>query len=234
MCGRYTLKTSPVELQSELGIVIDAATQESMRPRYNVSPTQRVAVVRNDGRNQVELFRWGLIPSWAKAASIGSKMINARAETLAEKPSFRVPLRKRRCIVLADGFFEWRVDGKRKQPMYIRLGSKKAFAIAGLWESWRDPSAPESDVIHTCTLITTTPNEFMSTLHDRMPVILPKERIAEWLAQDAKEPAELLPLLKSWEGEPLEAHPVSSLVNSPKSDRPECIEPDEAPELFTA
>ena len=224
MCGRFTLKTSPAELQEELGFVLD----QPVAPRFNVAPSQRVAVVPNDGTNKVSLFRWGLIPSWAKDAAIGNKMINARAETVAEKPSYRVPLRKRRCVILADGFYEWRVDGKRKTPMYIRMASKKPFAIAGLWETWKDANG---EPLQTCTIITTTPNEFMSSYHDRMPVILPKDQLDLWLSPEQKDADALMPLLVPWSGEPLEAYPVSTLVNSPANDRPECITPAEEPLL---
>jgi putative SOS response-associated peptidase YedK len=218
MCGRFTLRTSPSDLQAELGFVLE----QRLAPRFNIAPTQRVAVVTNAGQNRVELFRWGLIPSWAKDASIGSKMINARAETAAEKPSFRVALRKRRCVILADGFYEWRVDGKRKVPMYIRMESRRPFALAGLWETWRDPSG---EVVPTCTILTTSPNPFMAAYHDRMPVILPRDRLAQWLSPEPKEASDLAPLLCAWTGEDLEAHPVSTLVNSPANDRPECVEP---------
>lgn len=219
MCGRFTLKTSPAALQEELSLLVP----EELAPRFNIAPSQRIAVVANKGEPKVEFFKWGLIPSWAKDAAIGNRMINARAETLVEKPSYRTPLKRRRCIILADGFYEWRADGKRKTPMYIRLQSHKPFALAGLWETWKDPASGE--VIPSCTIITTSPNPFMQQLHDRMPVILPKEKFARWLSPEQQEAEALMPLLVPWEGEPLEAHPVSTLVNSPTNDRPECVDP---------
>lgn len=221
MCGRFTLKTSPAALQAELNLLVG----HELAPRFNVAPSQRVAVVTNHGDRKVELFRWGLIPSWAKEASIGNRMINARAETLAEKPSYRTPLKKRRCLVLADGFYEWKTDGKRKTPVYIQMASQRPFAFAGLWETWRNE---RDEIVPTCTIITTTPNPFMSRYHDRMPVILPPDRFAQWLSPDPTEANVLLPLLTPWEGEPLQAHYVSTLVNSPANDRPECMDPLEA------
>lgn len=226
MCGRFTLKTSPAALQDELGLVLSM----ELAPRYNISPSQRIAVVPNNGENRVELFKWGLVPSWAKDAAIGNRMINARAETLAEKPSFRAGLKKRRCIVLADGFYEWRTEGKKKLPLHIRMKDQRPFAIAGLWETWRDPAG---EVLNTCTLITTSPNDFMSRIHDRMPAILPKDRIAAWLSPEAREAAQVLPLLTPWMGDDLEAFPVSTLVNSPAHDRAECVLPAAAPEQTT-
>lgn len=219
MCGRFTLKTSPNALQEELELLVPT---NELRPRFNISPSQRVAVVANKGERQIELFKWGLVPSWAKDPAIGNRMINARAETLVEKPSFRTPLKKRRCIILADGFYEWRTEGKKKLPLYIRFAHGKPFAIAGLWETWKDP---EGNVIPTCTIITTSPNAFMSRIHDRMPVILPKERIAQWLNPEPVESNELIPLLSPWASDDLQAYPVSTLVNSPANDKPECITP---------
>jgi putative SOS response-associated peptidase YedK len=218
MCGRFTLKTSPKMLQEELDLVIAGGAE--FLPRYNIAPSQLIAVVTNATLREVELFRWGLIPGWATDARIGNRMINARAETLTEKPAFRIPLLKRRCIVLADGFFEWRPDGHLKTPTYIQLRSRRPFALAGLWDTWVDPNG---EVLPTCAIITTAPNEFMSRYHNRMPAILPSERIPDWLAPNQKL-EELVAMLRPWSGEALEAHAVSSLVNDPAIDRPECIE----------
>lgn len=218
MCGRITLKTPPAQLQEELGVLVET----ELHARYNISPSQRIAVVTNNGQRKLEFFKWGLVPSWAKDPAIGNRMINARAETVAEKPSFRNALKKRRCVILADGFYEWRADGKRKTPIHIRFESQKPFMIAGLWETWRDEHGV---VIPTCTILTTAPNPFMAQYHDRMPVILPPERVEEWLSPDAREASQLAPLLVPWEGERLEAFPVSTLVNSPANDRPECALP---------
>ncbi|MBI3363071.1 MAG: SOS response-associated peptidase [Chloroflexi bacterium] len=177
MCGRFTLTVDPAALQAAFpGIAVPA----DLPPRYNVAPTQPVAVVANNGQNKVEFFRWGLIPSWAKDISIGSRLINARAETLAEKPSFRAAFKKRRCLILADGFYEWRQDAgnKAKTPMVIRLKSGEPFAFAGLWELWR---SADDDTILSCTIVTTEPNSLMEKIHNRMPVILKPEDYTLWL-----------------------------------------------------
>jgi putative SOS response-associated peptidase YedK len=180
--------------------------------------------VANDGKNKLDFFTWGLVPSWAKDPSIGNRMINARAETLAEKPAFRAALRRRRCLILADGFFEWRQepDSKRKTPMYIRLQSGKPFALAGLWELWH--SADGSDIL-SCTIITTTPNELMESIHNRMPVILPPEAYTLWLDPAEKKPEEISPLLRPYPAADMTAYPISVMVNDPKNDRPEIVQP---------
>jgi putative SOS response-associated peptidase YedK len=167
------------------------------------------------------LLRWGLIPSWAKDPSMGDRMINARAETVAEKPSFRRALQKRRCLVLADGFYEWRKEGKTKTPMYIRLRSHEPFGFAGLWETWK---SPEGEAIHSCTVITTTPNSLMESIHNRMPVILSREGESSWLDRAIETPERLLPLLIPYSANAMEAYAVSSMVNNPRNDAPACIE----------
>ncbi len=219
MCGRFVL-TANIQLLAKV-FGLDLAGKIVKR-RYNVAPTQDVAVVPNVTPRALEFHRWGLIPSWAKDPAIGNRMINARAETLAEKPSFRTALRKRRCLVLADGFFEWRRDGASKTPMLITLRSGLPFAFAGLWEHWRPP---EGDEIKSCTIITTAADEFMSPIHDRMPVILGEKAWDAWLDPEPREPKDLLPLLASRPGDGLKAVAVSKLVNSPRNDTPACIEP---------
>jgi putative SOS response-associated peptidase YedK len=191
-------------------------------PRYNIAPTQPVLAIANDHPDRVAHFRWGLIPSWAKDASIGSRLINARAETLAEKPAFRTALRRRRCLVPADGFFEWRMSGKSKTPMYFRLKTGGLFAFAGLWDVWHGPDGSE---IPSCTLITGQPNELVKPIHDRMPVILPSEHYEQWLNPGEQEPAALHAMLVPYPASEMEAYPVSRAVNSPKNDSPQCIEP---------
>jgi putative SOS response-associated peptidase YedK len=191
-----------------------------------------VAVVANDGQNKIDFFVWGLIPSWAKDPAIGAKMINARAETLAEKPSFKTAYKRRRCLVLTDGFFEWRVahpskGGSRggvKTPMYIQLKSQEPFAFAGLWESWR---SGEGDHILSCAIITTQPNELMAPIHNRMPVILPRQAYSQWLDPAEQSAGQLQHLLVPYPAEEMTAYPVSKLVNSPKNDLPDCIQPIE-------
>jgi putative SOS response-associated peptidase YedK len=196
-------------------------------PRYNIAPTQPIPVVTNvvskDGKNQVELFRWGLVPPWAKDVSIGNRMINARVESLADKGAFKHAFRRRRCLIPANGFYEWpmRADGKSKQAMYIRMKSHKPFAFAGLWEVWRDENGNE---LPSCTIITGAPNDLVKPLHDRMPAILREENYRKWLDPKERSPDELMPLLKPYPDEQMEAYPVGKLVNSPANESAECIE----------
>ena len=174
MCGRFTLSISLAELQLRFSFPADDIEHPE---RYNIAPTQTVLTVVNQGQEQnlAEYMRWGLVPSWAKDISIGSRMINARAETIAEKPSFKRALQKRRCLVLSDGFYEWKRTGKDKQPMYIGLESGEPFGMAGLWEAWK---SPDGEWLHSCTIITTEPNSLMESIHNRMPVILPRDSVA--------------------------------------------------------
>lgn len=224
MCGRFTLKTDPETLTETFpGFTTPAA--DEMRPRYNIAPSQQVAVVANNGDNSVEFFQWGLIPSWAKDPKIGNRMINARSETLAEKPSFRTPYKRRRCLILTDGFYEWKAEpgSKTKTPHYIRLKSEKPFAFAGLWEAW-SPNI-DDDPLLSCTIITTSPNSLMETIHRRMPVILEPDSYQQWLDPSDQSPTQLDGLLKSYPAEEMEAYPVSRLVNRPSNDSPDCIAP---------
>lgn len=220
MCGRFTLTTEFDRLAEHFSF---RAANVSYSPRYNIAPSQSVlTIIDNEGEHRAGLLRWGLIPSWAKDATIGNRMINARAETVAEKPSFRRALQKRRCLVLADGFYEWRKEGRTKTPMFITLKLREPFAFAGLWETWKPPTG---DPVHSCTIITTSPNSLMATIHDRMPVILPRTAESLWLDRTVTDPQTLLPLLKPYASELMEAYAVSPLVNSPRNDTPACIEP---------
>jgi putative SOS response-associated peptidase YedK len=221
MCGRFTMTVDPAQLQDTFPWL---NVPEGMGHRYNIAPTQPVAVVPNNDENRIEFFNWGLIPWWAKDPSIGNRLINARAETLAEKPAFRAAFRRRRCLVLADGFFEWRKDpGKKvKQPMYIRLKTGEPFAFAGLWEIWN--SADGSQIL-SCTIITTEPNELVSDIHNRMPVILAREGYSAWLNPSEVQPADLSDLLRPYPSTELAAYPVSTIVNSPGNDTPACVVP---------
>ncbi len=220
MCGRFTLTTDSKKLAESF---VDFEAPDELTPRYNVAPSQPVAVVANNGQNKIEFFRWGLIPSWAKDPKIGHRMINARSETLAEKPSFKTAYKRRRCLVLADGFYEWRRNpDKSKTPMYIQLESRQPFAFAGLWESWR---SPEDETILSCTIITTQPNEFMANIHNRMPVILPRQAYAQWLDPTEQNPQQLNGLLIPYPAEEMTAYPVSTVVNNPRNDVSGCIEP---------
>jgi len=219
MCGRFTLTADVSTLQDAFPFV---NMPEGLQPRFNIAPSQPVAVVPNDGRNQLDYFVWGLIPSWAKDPSIGNRMINARAETVLEKPSFRNAFRRRRCLVLADGFYEWKQGERGKTPMYIRLTSGKPFAFAGLWESW---NAPDGSNVLSCTIITTQPNDLMATIHNRMPVILPEQAYPAWLETGEGDTKGLTELLVPYSAQEMQAYPVSPLVNSPKNDVPELIRP---------
>ena len=218
MCGRFTLTTNLGAIAKRFGV---ARFLEEVGPRYNIAPTQTVIVVNDDGTRHLTQMQWGLIPSWAKDPAIGNRMINARGETVATKPAFRVALRKRRCLIPADGFYEWQPVGRRKQPVYITLKTREPFSFAGLWESW---TAPDGEEIKSCTIITTEANELLKRIHDRMPVILTREAEAVWLDPAIQDPERLLPLLKPYSSEGMEVYPVSTKVNSPANDGPECIE----------
>ena len=219
MCGRFTLTSNMDDLQGRFGF---EARDLGFRPSYNIAPTQLVLAVTNDGQRRAELMRWGLVPFWAKDIKIGYRMINAVGETAATKPAFRAAFKKRRCLILADGFFEWRKDGKEKIPTYIFLKSQEPFAFAGLWETWK---SPEGETVKSCTILTTKPNEFMEPIHNRMPVILSGETEALWLDPMTEEPDVLQPLIQPAPAELMESRIVSSLVNSPKNNSPECVVP---------
>ncbi len=221
MCGRFTLTADMNILQESFPWL---NIPEGLEPRYNVAPTQPVAVVPNDGKNQLDFFIWGLIPSWSKDTKIGNRMINARAETLAEKPSFRTAFLRRRCLILADGFYEWRQvgDGKPKTPMYIKLASSRPFAFAGLWESW---NSKDGSNILSCTIITTQPNAMMEKIHNRMPVILPEDAYPLWLEQGEADTTRLSELLIPYTKEEMVAFPVSRAINSPQNDSPLNVQP---------
>jgi putative SOS response-associated peptidase YedK len=221
MCGRFSLTADVNAVQEKFPWV---NVPPELTPRYNIAPTQPVAVVVNDGKNQLDYFTWGLIPSWAKDPAMGSRMINARAETLAEKPAYRAAFRRRRCLILADGFYEWKqqADTKTKVPTYFRLVDGTPFAFGGLWEIW---NSPDGSAIHSCTIITTEPNDLVATVHDRMPFILTEAAIPEWLETGEGDPKSLVKLIKSYPASEMQAYPVSTLVNSPENDVPAVINP---------
>jgi putative SOS response-associated peptidase YedK len=223
VCGRFTLTADPQALRQAFPFLhLPESQAQQIPPRYNIAPTQPVAVIANNRADYLDFFVWGLIPSWAKDPSIGSRMINARAETLAEKPSFRTALKRRRCLIPADGFYEWRTEGKIKAPMYIRLASGQPFALAGLWDNWH---APDGSEIRSCTIITGRPNALVAPIHDRMPIILPPDAYDLWLAAAEQDPRDLLPLLQPFDPAQMEAYPVDRRVNSPAQDSPACIQP---------
>lgn len=221
MCGRFTLTIDPYHLQEAFPW---AVIPNDLNPRYNIAPSQPIAVIPNTGDNVVSMYKWGLIPSWSKDPSIGDRMINARAESLAEKPSFRNAFRRRRCLILADGFYEWKqIPGaKSKQPVYLRMNDGKPFAFAGLWELW---SSPDGSEIRSCTIITTRPNALIEPIHNRMPVILSPDFYGLWLKPEDQPIAELNKLLEPYPANDMVAYPVSKLVNTPQYDTPELIKP---------
>ena len=219
MCGRYTLRTPVEKLAEEFGLEDSSV---DLPPNYNVAPTQGVAaVLAENGHRRLEVLRWGLIPPWADDPQIGSRMINARAETAHEKPSFRRAFRERRCLIPPDGYYEWKRTNGTKQPYYIHMKEGRPFAFAGLWESWREEGGPE---VRSCAILTTRPNALASEIHDRMPVILPAGSREAWLDPEA-EKEELLALLEPYPEDEMEAYPVSRYVNSPQNNDPRCVEP---------
>ncbi|MDE5413599.1 SOS response-associated peptidase [Alkalihalobacterium chitinilyticum] len=221
MCGRFTLAADPSLLKERFDIVNDFDDQYSAR--YNIAPSQPILTVINDGEvNRAGFLRWGLIPSWAKDPKIGYKLINARAETLAEKASFKHAYKQRRCLVIADSFYEWKKVDKKKVPVRIKLKREDVFAMAGLWERW---NSPDGNVIYSCTIVTTSPNWFMKDIHDRMPVILTKETERVWLHKQIEDPDVLDEMLQPFPPEEMEAYEVSTEVNSPKNDSPSLITP---------
>lgn len=221
MCGRFALTVDPADLQETFG---DFTFPAQFAPRFNIAPSQPLLAIPNDRENKADFFVWGLIPKWAKDHSFGNRLINARGETLAEKPSFRGSFKYKRCLILADGFYEWQKQpgSKAKVPHFIHLKNRQSFAFAGLWDEW---SSPDGSQIRSCTIITTEPNEMMSSLHNRMPVILPPEDYPLWLDPAPQSPEFLQPMIKSYPSEEMAAYPVSTVVNNPKNDRAECVVP---------
>ena len=220
MCGRFSQTATPAMIAQQF----DVAVPPLFAPRYNITPSQPVAAIRiepDTATRQLVLLRWGLIPSWAKDPKIGHQCINAKAETVAEKPSFRAAFKKRRCLVIATGFYEWQVQGRAKQPMWIGLQSKRPFAFAGLWEQWQPP---EGEAIESCTILTTVPNELLRSIHNRMPVILSPASYDQWLDLTVQQAEPLTTLLRPYPSEELLAYPVSTLVSNPRHDVPDCLE----------
>jgi putative SOS response-associated peptidase YedK len=195
---------------------------EDLQPSFNIAPTQNVAVVLKDGTTRLVAMRWGLIPSWATDPAIGSRLINARSETLTKRSAFKEAFKRRRCLILADGFYEWQRQGKEKTPFFVHLKSGRPFGFAGLYEIW---TPPLSEPLVTCTIVTTEPNDLVLSLHNRMPAILPKGAEHLWLDPEAKDQPRLLDLLQPFPADEMAAYRVSSLVNSVKNDSPECVEP---------
>ncbi len=223
MCGRFSLST-PADIIARF---FNLVSMHKLKPRYNIAPTQDCPVVRFDTESKersLDMLHWGLIPSWAKDKAIGNRMINARSETAAEKPSFRSAMKKRRCVIPADGFYEWKKIGKSKVPQFIYRADGCLLAFAGLWESWKSPA---DGVIESFTILTTSPSEQLRELHDRMPVILEPEEFAAWLDPATEDAAALAPLLDPAPDGILSFHAVSTRVNKPQNDDVSLIEPEE-------
>jgi putative SOS response-associated peptidase YedK len=234
MCGRYNLSSPPALIAT----LFKLAEAPALRPRWNIAPTQQAPVIRSvraddgtTGRRRLDMLRWGLVPRWADDPAIGNSMINARAETAAKKPAFRWAFQHHRCLVPADGFFEWKAvpGSKRKQPYNIRRQDGHPFAMAGLWERW---SKEGQDPIESFTILTVSPNAAVKELHDRMPLILDESSYDLWLDRTVEEPEKLAALFKPCPDDWLTAYPVSTLVNSPKNDAPECVAPVQAEGLW--
>lgn len=226
MCGRFTLTVTEIEWVHYFYI---ETVRLRFEPRYNIAPGQNIAAIIADdsGSRRAGELRWGLVPSWSADEKIGHKMINARAETVHERRSFREPFMRRRCLIPADGFYEWKKVGRAKQPYRITLKEQSLFAMAGIYEAW---TGPDGRTIYTCSIITTEPNDLMADIHDRMPVILPREAEAHWLDRSIQDPDDLLPLLKPYPAEEMRAYPVHPRVGKATYDAPDCIEPYEPPE----
>jgi putative SOS response-associated peptidase YedK len=221
LCGRFTQSTDKDDVQSRFGFI--NPKNILLSPRYNIAPSQNSpTVIVNEDQRELIMMRWGLIPSWAKDASIGYKMINARAETLTQKSSFKRPFKDKRCLVLADGFYEWEKTDKKKIPYHVVLKTREPFAFAGLWEQWKNP---DGEMLLSFTIVTTNANELMEKIHDRMPVILHEKDEAQWLDPLLKDTDKLTELLKPFPAGLMEACEVSTIVNSPKNDSPDCIKP---------
>lgn len=227
MCGRFTLRTpTPVLIET-----FRVGTAPEIAPRFNIAPTQSVLVVRETSAQPPErefcMMMWGLVPFWAKEPTIGSRLINARADTVAEKPAFRAAARKRRCLVVADGYFEWKKIGAKKQPYWIRLADERPFAMAGLWEVWYGPSAKDpkndSEPLLSCTIVTTDANRATAEIHNRMPVILLEPNWDEWLDANQHDAGRVTHLLKPLEETEMRIDPVSTRVNNPRNDDPQCV-----------
>ncbi len=219
MCGRFNLRTPATDLVK----FFDLPRSPPLQPRYNIAPTQPALVIRQvDGSRRAELMHWGLIPSWSKDSKIGSRMINARGETVAVKPSFRAAFKRRRCLIPTNGFYEWKkTGGKSKQPYHIGMQDGQLFAFAGLWEHWE---GADGSAINSCTIITTEANQLLADLHDRMPVILDSEDYVRWLDPENEDKDELQSLLVPHDPDVMSTYPISTIVNNPRNEVPDCIE----------
>lgn len=217
MCGRFVADIPADELKKIFNLI----ETPKLEPRFNVAPTQLSAVVRNQGdHNRLDLLKWGLVPAWSKDLSFGSRMINARSETVAEKPSFRHAIKYRRCIIPTSGFYEWEHTGNKKQPYYIQLAERSPMCIAGIWETWK---APDGSELETFAILTTAANKLVAPIHDRMPVILHPDTFTLWLNHNMHDPEQLQPLYQPYPPSEMTAHKVPDLVNNPRFDSSACI-----------
>ncbi len=222
MCGRFVMHLSVTEVTDEFDVY---DVEWVWEPSYNIAPGQNIAgILKKDGNKSLTALRWGLIPSWAKDEDIGYRIINARTETLAQKPTFSRPFKTQRCIIPANGFYEWRQeeDKRRKTPFYLQLRSGKPMGFAGLYDIWK---SKDGTIVTSCTIITTTPNELVQQLHNRMPVILEPNKREVWLDKTIQDPRELMPLLKPFDAHEMESFEVSNMVNSIRFNSPDCIKP---------
>jgi putative SOS response-associated peptidase YedK len=218
MCGRFTLRQSSAEVRKNF----DLDAVPAFDPRYNIAPTQSVLALRRTAQLKEAVFlRWGLVPSWASDLSIGNRLINARAETITEKPSFRAAFQRRRCLIVADGFYEWQSVGGKKQPIHFRFRDGRLFTLAGLWEKWPGAGGPP---VESCTILTTNANELVQPLHERMPVILGPEHRDEWLNPNFSDTIALQSWLTAWSAEEMTAVTASMRVNNPRNEGPDCLE----------
>ncbi len=221
MCGRFTSLLSP-ELHAAIRELFGVQIPETAEPRYNIAPTQQVWVIRNEGdHNRLDLMKWGLIPFWAKDPKIGSQMINARCETVLEKPAFRQAIKFHRCIIPCSGFYEWSHSGDHKQPYYIHMADGSPMCLAGLWDQWKRPG--EANFLESFTILTTTGNKLMAPIHDRMPVILHPDDYYLWLSHSMHDPKQLLGMYQPFPSNLLDAYKVSDFVNNVRFDGPVCI-----------
>ena len=217
MCGRFTLEAPPDQLSKIFGL----SSLPDITPRYNIAPSQQVAVVRNlGGESHLDFLKWGLVPSWADDETIGYKLVNARSETVFEKNSFKRPIRSRRCLIPASGFYEWMHEGESAIPFYISMANGAPMAFAGIWEQWK---SPDNTFLETCAILTTASNSLMQKIHDRMPVILHPDEYSLWLDREVSDPARIQPLFKPYPADVMKFHSVSAVVNNPRNDTPECI-----------
>ena len=236
MCARFTLTQSSQSICEYFG----GLQLPLFEPRYNIAPTQPVLCLRHDSLHQtgrMDFLRWGLVPSWASDLSFGSRTVNARGETVAKKPAFRKAFQSRRCVVLADGFYEWKTAGKQKMPFYISPRQREdadkhspLLLMAGLWESWKDPEIDDSPTVQTCTIITTEANATIEQLHDRMPVLINQEDLPMWLNPEFKSTEALSALLQPCDAELLQLSPVNPWLNKVGNEGPRCLEPPDGPE----